>query len=157
MRDARKRTVTNQVATTQHLARGHAAKRGGKVLEAGLRPTLVVLSEDASVLAVVAEADFRNWRVEGRSASGDGRDLLTLPNIRMVIFDDEKVVVSDRGWMLGRIRLHAPQAAILYIAHLHDWDTERQARTGGAQYYCSKPIDRAVFAEVVNSFLRSIK
>ncbi|HVA76948.1 MAG TPA: hypothetical protein VNF27_03590 [Candidatus Binataceae bacterium] len=126
-------------------------------MEAGLGPTLVVLSEDDSVLAIVGEADFRNWRVEGHGASPDGRDLLTLPNIRLVIFDDEKVELSDRGWMLAQIRRCAPQAAILYIARDHDWDTERLARTGGAQYYCSKPIDRAVFAEVVNSFLRSIK
>jgi DNA-binding NarL/FixJ family response regulator len=145
------------MATRQHLARGGSAKHGRWGVEAGLQPTLVVLSEDDSILTIVDEADFRDWHVEGRDVSADGCDLQTLRNIRMVIFDDEKAEVGDRAGMLGRIRRYAPQAAILYIAQHHDWDTERQARTGGAQYYCSKPIDRALFAEVVNSFLRAIK
>ena len=115
------------------------------------------MSLDESILGIAAEARVGEWRIENRAPAADSRELLALQNIRIVIFDDEQVEPGDRGWMLVRIRRSAPQAAIIYVAGNHDWDTERQARTGGAQYYCSKPIDRAIFSEVVKSFLRTVR
>jgi len=145
------------VVTQHHLAPAVCAKAAEQRTWAGSPATLIVLSEDDSLRALVAEAAPPDWRVEGRDASVSGRDLLSQLNIKIVILDDAGIEPGDRGWLLSRIRRRTPHAPILYVAEHHDWETERQARAGGAQYYCSKPIDRAVFIQVLGSFLRAAK
>lgn len=143
-----------QVATRKHPSPSESANRRKRSAPVALRPALVVMSQDQSILAIAANAGSDQWRVESRVPAIDNRELLALQNVRIVIFDDELVEPSDHGWMLAQIRRCAPQAAIIYVAGNHNWDTERQARTGGAQYYCSKPIDYTIFSEVLKSFLR---
>ncbi|HUY26525.1 MAG TPA: response regulator [Candidatus Binataceae bacterium] len=145
------------MATRHHLAPVGGAKIARTRALTGSPPALVVLSEDDSIRALAAEATPPDWRVERHDGSVSGRELLNLLNIRIVILDDDKIEPGDRGWLLGRIRHAAPQAPILYVAEHHDSETERQARAGGAQYYCAKPIDRTVFIQVLGSFLRAAK
>jgi len=59
----------------------------------------------------------------------------------VVLVDDEKLLDADRGWLLNKIQNWMPQAFVVYIASKHSGDVERLARSRGAGYYLSKPLD----------------
>jgi DNA-binding NtrC family response regulator len=58
----------------------------------------------------------------------------------VVIFDDQSVAASDRGWALTEIRRCASKASIIYVAGDHDQENEKQARTRGVLFYTAKPL-----------------
>lgn len=82
-------------------------------------------------------------------------DVFVHANIRLVVLDDEGVPDGDRGWMLNRIRRHAPGSSLIYVAGNHNEAVERLARSGGAQYYASKPLSGPLFSYVLQSFMRT--
>ena len=121
------------------------------------KPSIAILSSDPAIAESAQHVAHRRWRIEqGRWEANDG-SFPSVPGLRIVVFDDETVPQADRVLALGRIRKRAPNASMLYVASRHDTGTERQARINGAQYYCSKPIDRSQFEAVLDSFLRAAK
>lgn len=63
------------------------------------------------------------------------------PNVRVLIFDDQSVPPSDRGWALTEIRRCASQASIIYVTGEHDYENEKQARARGVLFYTAKPLN----------------
>jgi DNA-binding response OmpR family regulator len=80
-----------------------------------------------------------------------------LPNVRIVILDDQAVEEDDRSWLLTRIRKRLPDASLLYIARNQSDTNEKRARSNGAHYYASKPLSFGRFGYVLQSFLRAKK
>jgi response regulator of citrate/malate metabolism len=120
-------------------------------------PTIAVLSADSTLAPLVSAIGDHSWRIERASPLHNDFRVLSTPQLRLVILDDEGIEPGIQTWILAQIHKRAPDAAILYVAASHDTVTERQARTNGAQYYCAKPIDRTQFASVLNSFLKAAK
>lgn len=117
-------------------------------------PTVVVFSADEKLTALTEQAAPSPWKIERCEDAGLGRDLLSLPNVRLVIVDDETVQEDVRGWLLDRIRRFVPQALLIYIAASHTPDYEKRARGYAAQYYTAKPLDMDRTLRVLQSFVR---
>jgi len=66
--------------------------------------------------------------------------LIHEPNVKLVIFDDQLLAASERGWALTEIRRCAPKASIIYVTGQHDQENEKQARSGGVLFYTAKPL-----------------
>jgi hypothetical protein len=128
------------------------AQRRRRGVHAG-RPALLVLSSDSALVKLVTDAGGQNFSIRHSVDHQDRSKLLLEPDLRVVVFDDEGMVESDRPLMLGQIRRVAPGASVLYVAADHDGENERRARVGGAHYYTSKPLDEEHFASVLRSFL----
>jgi DNA-binding NarL/FixJ family response regulator len=120
------------------------------------KPSIAILSSDPAIAETAQHVAAPGWRIELAAWEPSNR-FPSSPGLRIVIFDDETVPHADRAFALSRIRKRAPNASMLYVAASHDTCTERQARVSGAQYYCSKPIDRSEFEAVLDSFLRAAK
>lgn len=104
-------------------------------------PTILALSDDRSLVEVLLKNCSRPWKIK---VTGDFTSYLNLvPNgeCRVVVVDDEKVLATDRGWLLNKIQNWMPQAFIVYVASQHSPEVERMARSRGAGYYLSKPVD----------------
>ena len=82
------------------------------------------------------------------------RNLIPNGDCRVVVLDDEKLVEADRGWLLNKIQNWMPQAFIIYVASQHSADVERLARSRGAGYYLSKPIDIERLTHVIAGLQR---
>ncbi len=111
---------------------GHPQKR---------HPTILALSDDHQLVELLLKNCSRPWKVK---ATGDFTAYLNLvPNgeCKVVVVDDEKLVEADRGWLLHKIQNWMPQAFIVYIASQHSAEVEKLARSRGAGYYLSKPVD----------------
>ena len=102
-------------------------------------PMLVVLSRDGELTESVKQAAGSEWNVISRDAD-QLTSLISEPNVSLVVFDDQPVAASDRGWALTEIRRCASRASIVYIADQHDADNERQARARGVLFYTAKPL-----------------
>ncbi len=124
------------------------------IAAASSSPTIAVFSSDPSLVSLVHEVCPRAWQVEPCRDPESGRDILSRPDIRMVVVDDEEIQEQLRGWLLDRVRKFAPQALLFYVAALHSEADEKRARSYQAQYYTSKPLDTGRTLRVLESFLQ---
>jgi hypothetical protein len=72
--------------------------------EMRLSPTLMLLSHDKALVNL--RSDSSNLSGSWFATQPTSRKILTQPNVRLVIFDDESVEESDRSWLLAQIRQH---------------------------------------------------
>lgn len=105
------------------------------------QPTILALSDDRSVVELVLKTCNRPWKVKVTDDFTAYVKLVADGECRVVVVDDEKLVEADRGWLLNRIQNAMPEAFIVYIAAQHSPEVERTARSRGAGYYLSKPLD----------------
>jgi DNA-binding response OmpR family regulator len=125
--------------------------------EIRLWPTVLLLSDDEGVAKLVLEIVKRPWQVVRHRADRYlSHKIFTLPNLRLVILDDQAVEENDRSWLLARIRKHFSGTSLLYIAGSHSENNEKRARTNGAHYYFSKPLTHEPFGHVLQSFLQAL-
>ncbi len=118
-------------------------------------PTLLLLSADKSLVDLVNAVSGPDWKVSHHLNAHDRGDPLDHPNLKLVLLDDSAVEESERGWLLGQIRRHVPEASLLYITVQHSQENERRARANGALYYIAKPIQAPLFTQVLKAFLKA--
>jgi hypothetical protein len=102
-------------------------------------PILALLSNDDELTEAVRVAARSGWSVV-KLGMAQVSDLIRELNVRLVIFDDQSVAASDRGWSLTEIRRCASRASIIYVSGEHDHENEKQARARGVLFYTAKPI-----------------
>jgi DNA-binding NtrC family response regulator len=102
-------------------------------------PILALLSNDDQLTEMVQGAAGSKWSVV-KPGMAQISSLIREPNVKLVIFDDQSVAASDRGWALTEIRRCASRASIIYVAAEHDHANEKQARTRGVLFYTAKPL-----------------
>jgi DNA-binding response OmpR family regulator len=125
--------------------------------EMRLAYTLLLLCDDEVLAKLVLEIVKRPWQVVRHRADRYlSHKIFTLPNLRLVILDDQAVEENDRSWLLERIRKHFSGTSLLYIAGSHSENNEKRARTNGAHYYFSKPLTHEPFGHVLQSFLQAL-
>ncbi len=117
-------------------------------------PTAIVFTADDGLTTLAQQAVPSAWKIELCHDAGIGREVLSHPNVRLVIVDDESVQEEARGWLLDRIRRFVPRALLIYIAGSHSPDDEKRARGYAAQYYTAKPLDTERTLRVLQSFVR---
>ncbi len=118
-------------------------------------PTVVTFSRDQAVVGLVQGVLPAAWKLEQCSQIEVSRDLLSRPNVRVVIVDDETIEEDVRGWLLDRIRRYVPHALLIYVAGAHSVADEKRARSYAAQYYTAKPLDLDRTHRVLESFMRA--
>ncbi len=116
-------------------------------------PTLVLLSRDRELSESVKQAAGSEWTIISRDID-QLTSLIRVLNVGLVVFDDQSVAASDRGWALTEIRRCVARAPIIYIANQHDHDNERQARARGVLFYTAKPLMPAEVSLVLDRLLR---
>ena len=114
---------------------------------------LALLSTDETLANAVGSVVEAPWRLEHRCYLDSLIDFLQLPDVRLVVVDDEAVIEGDRGWLVAQIRRHLEGATLLYVAASHSAENERRARSHGAHYYTSKPIETDDIAGVLKAFM----
>ena len=114
-------------------------------------PILALLSNDDELTELVQGAAGSEWSVV-KPAMAQISSLIREPKVKLVIFDDQSVAASDRGWALTEIQRCASKASVIYVAGEHDNENERQARTRGVLFYTAKPL----IAGDVNPLLRRL-
>jgi hypothetical protein len=102
-------------------------------------PILALLSDDGQLTEMVQGAAGSKWSVV-KPGIAEISSLIREPNVKLVIFDDQSVPNSDRGWALTEIQRCASNASIIYVAGEHDQESEKQARTRGVLFYTAKPL-----------------
>ena len=124
--------------------------------ETRLSPTLLLLSDDEALANFVLAIIKRPWKLVRQGADRFiSHKLFNLPNVGLVILDDQAIEESDRGWLLAQIRKHFSGTSLLYVAGSQSDGNERRARTNGAHYYVSKPLSLERFGYVLQSFLQA--
>ena len=118
------------------------------------RPTILVLTRDASLRQLISDVCPSPWAVESQTEPGPSRDLTLERNVRMVVIDDEVVSAPERGWLCNQINKLAPGAAMIYIASQHSAEVEKTARAHGALYYTSKPLDSGLLSKLLQAWLK---
>jgi DNA-binding NtrC family response regulator len=116
-------------------------------------PTILALSEDHDLIELLLKNCGPPWKVTV-SAGFSCLYLRFNGDCRVVVMDDEKLLEADRGWLLNKIQNRMPQAFVIYIASQHTTEVERLARTHGAGYYLSKPIDTERLTHVITALQR---
>jgi DNA-binding NtrC family response regulator len=101
--------------------------------------TLALLTNDDHLTKTVRGEAGSEWKVV-KSALDQLSSLIREPNVKLVVFDDQSVPDSDRGWALTEIRRCASRASIIYVAGEHDHENEKQARARGVLFYTAKPL-----------------
>ena len=122
-----------------------------------LRPssTLLLLSNDQALADLVREIVKPPWALVHHDAERfQIRKMFSQPNVRLVLLDDQTVDEDHRSWLLAQISKHFSGSPLLYVAGHHTDGNEKRARTNGAQYYVSKPLEPERFGEVLRSFLQ---
>jgi DNA-binding NtrC family response regulator len=117
-------------------------------------PELLLVSIDDSFARLVNNVASPRWLVERRNNTSDGARALARSGVRLVVFDDQAVAESERGWLLAQVRKQKPGVPLLYVASIHNDETEILARRGGASYYTSKPIHDRQWTNVLRSFMQ---
>jgi DNA-binding NtrC family response regulator len=117
---------------------------------------MVVFSSDRDILELAEKALPASWHLERVQKTAAGREILSRPNIQLVIVDDESVPEDSKGWLLDHIRRFAPRALLIYVAASHSPDEEKRARAYAAQYYTAKPLDPDRTLRVLQSFLHAL-
>ena len=118
------------------------------------RPTIVALSDDHDLVELLLRTCVRPWKV---TVTGDFTSYLNLVpdgECRVVVLDDEKLPETDRGWLLNKLQNWMPQAFLVYIASRHTPEVEKFARSRGAGYYLSKPIDAERLTHLLTALQR---
>jgi DNA-binding NtrC family response regulator len=105
------------------------------------QPTILALSDDPGLVELLLKTCNRPWKVKVTDDLTAYLHLVPDGDCRVVVVDDQKLAEVDRGWLLNRIQNWIPQAFIIYIASDHGPEVERTARSRGAGYYLSKPLD----------------
>jgi DNA-binding response OmpR family regulator len=122
----------------------------------GLAPSVLLLSDDEMLTDLVRRVVKRPWKLIRPATDGNiGREVFAQPNVRLVVFDDQKIEENDRGRMLAQIRKHFSSVSLLYVADSQSDANEKRARTNGAHYYVSKPLSPERFGQVLQSFLQA--
>ena len=124
------------------------------VLPRTASPELLLVSIDDSFARLVNNLAFPKWLVERHNNPSDAARALSRSGVRLVVFDDQAVAESERGWLLAQVRKQKPGVPLLYVANDHNHETEILARRGGASYYTSKPIHDQQWSYVLRSFMR---
>ncbi len=118
---------------------------GHSTIDVSYRPkknsTILALSEDRDLVELLVRNCVRPWKVKAVGDFVSHLDLIPNSECKVVVVEDEKLLQADRGWLLNKIQNRIPQAFIVYIASQHSPEVERMARTRGAGYYLSKPVD----------------
>jgi CheY-like chemotaxis protein len=132
-------------------ARGH--DRVPRLRDRG-EPTVLILSGDDSLLRLAQRAVPAPRHIKLYANPNFTPRLLAKTNVRLVVIDDQSVMPSDRAWLLNQVRRRCPDVLVIYIAARHDTNREKHARTNGANFYMSKPVDSELFMQVLRAFLR---
>lgn len=131
-------------------------KRSRKPAVSHLPPTLLLLSGDHALSALVREMAEPPWKLVHHGLEElKTSQVFAQPNVRLLVLDDQAAAENDRGWLLGQIRQRFPGTSLLYIAESPNDDSERRARTNGAQYYVARPLAAERFGQVLRSFLQA--
>jgi DNA-binding NtrC family response regulator len=117
-------------------------------------PTILALSEDRELLELLLKTCNRPWKVKVAADFTSYFNLIPNGDCRVVVVDDEKVLDADRGWLLNKIQNWMPQAFIIYVASQHTPEIERVARSRGAGYYLSKPVDTERLTHLLSGLQR---
>jgi DNA-binding NtrC family response regulator len=117
-------------------------------------PAILALSDDRSLIELLLKTCDRPWKVKVTDDFTSYLNLVPDGECRVVVVDDEKLVEADRGWLLNRIQNWIPQAFIVYIAARHSPEVERLARSRGAGYYLSKPLDSERLTHLLSGLQR---
>jgi hypothetical protein len=120
---------------------------------AGRNRVVALLSTDETLANAIGSVVEAPWRLELRCYISGLIDFLELPDVRLVVVDDEAVTEGDRGWLVAQIRRHLEGATLLYVAASYSAENERRARSHGAHYYTSKPIETDDIAGVLKAFM----
>jgi DNA-binding NtrC family response regulator len=118
---------------------------------------VALLSTDDRLLNLVRSVVEPPWCLEHHFFNNGLIGLLHLPDVRLLIVDDETVTEGDRGWLLGRIHRYLDEAVVLYIAATHSAENERRARSNGADYYTAKPIQNDDLAAILKAFMTRLQ
>ncbi len=145
------------MATVPRRRRPPYRENGGRGLDSKFRipPTVVLFSSDPAVLALAERALLMGWKLEHCDQFEVCRKVLSQPDVRVVIVDDEAIAREARGLLLERVRRFVPHALLIYVAGAHSAGDERRARSHAAQYYTAKPLDPDRTHRVLESFLRA--
>jgi DNA-binding NtrC family response regulator len=119
-----------------------------------LEPTILILSSDGSLFQLVQRGVPESRHIELCNDTSFAHWRLSNGNIRLVVIDDQTVMPNDRCWLLNQIRHRDPDTFVIYIAAKHSAEREKQARTNGANYYMSKPVDAGRFTQVLRAFVQ---
>lgn len=117
-------------------------------------PTIVALSDDHGLVELLLRNCARPWKV---TVTGDFTTYIDLaPNgeCKVVVVDDEKLLEADRGWLLNKLQNWMPQAFVVYVASHHSPEVEIFARSRGAGYYLSKPVDTERLTHLLTALQR---
>ena len=117
-------------------------------------PVMVIFSSDPQLRDLAGSCAPAPWKIDHRNDPAGGREVLSQPNLRLVILDDEVVNEEARGWLLDRIHRFVPQAMLIYISSMHTPESERRARSYAAQYYTAKPLDMERTRRVLDGFAK---
>lgn len=117
---------------------------------------MVVFSGDQDVLGLAEKALPDSWKLERVSNMLTSREVLSRPNVQLVMVDDESVPEDSKGWLLDHIHRFAPRALLMYVTASHSPDEEKRARAYAAQYYTAKPLDPDRTLRVLQSFLHAL-
>jgi DNA-binding NtrC family response regulator len=115
---------------------------------------MLALSDDHELVELLLKTCNRPWKVKVASDFTSYFNLMPNGDCKVVVVDDEKLLEADRGWLLNKIQNWMPQAFIVYIASQHTPEVERTARSRGAGYYLSKPVDTERLAHLLSGLQR---
>jgi DNA-binding NtrC family response regulator len=122
--------------------------------QAKRQPTILALSDDPGLVEVLLKTCNRPWKVKVTDDFTSCLQLVPEGDCRVVVVDDQTLAEVDRGWLLNRIQNWIPRAFIIYIASEHGPDVERTARSRGAGYYLSKPLDSERLTHLLSGLQR---
>jgi len=112
-------------------------------------PTILALSDDHDLVELLLKNCGGPWKIKVTADFTSYLNLVPNGDCRVVVIDDEKLLEADRGWLLHKITNWMPQAFIVYVASQHNAEVERLARSRGAGYYLSKPVDKERLAHLL--------
>jgi DNA-binding NtrC family response regulator len=122
-------------------------------------PTILALSDDRGLIELLLDTCSRPWRVKVTNdvnsyLRNSYLNLESDGDCRVVVVDDEKLMEADRGWLLNKIQNWMPQAFVVYVASNHSEVVEKLARSRGAGYYLSKPLDTERLTNLLDGLQR---
>ncbi len=117
---------------------------------------ILLLSRDPSMYDLIAKNCPPPWTVEKTENPDSGCEIALSRNLGLVVVDDEVLAPEEREWFLSQINRLAPRPPIIYVASKHSADVEKVARTQGAIFYSSKPLETERVGWVLLNFLRHL-
>lgn len=131
---------------------------GHKLLSPSESPPIVlVLSRDPSLRLLVARSCEPPWSTQTRESLDSGRELGLGRNVGLIVLDDELLPAQEGQWFLTQINRLATGAPIIYVASEHSPEVEKSARSHGAVYYTSKPIETHRLRQVLQTWLKHLR